>query len=242
MTTSPIGIDESPAQRIAGGIARLGEVARARFWREGPLADAKATDAKATENRALGLNPTQARILLHLGRHRFGLNRLADLAAELGITAPTASDSVAALIAKGLIAKRPVPGDGRAIDLTLTVAGGEVGQALGARPDDLAAAAAHLSEAEQATLLRLLVLLIRDLQARGAIPIARTCVNCRYFQPYSHGNAARPHHCAFVDASFGDGGLRLDCADYSAAFPSEEDALWQRFSRGSNDSSPPPSI
>ena len=51
-------------------------------------------------------------MLAHLAAR--GPCRLGDLAAEAGVTQPTASDAVAALIRKRLIDKRPDPNDGRA--------------------------------------------------------------------------------------------------------------------------------
>jgi hypothetical protein len=42
------------------------------------------------------------------------------------------------------------------------------------------------------------------------------CVTCRYFRPHVHSDPERPHHCAFVDAPFGDRALRLDCRDHEA--------------------------
>ena len=213
--------DESTARRIAAGIARLGQVARGQIWRGG--GDGPAVSA---------LNPTQAQILFHLGRHGRRPVRPAAVAAELGITTATASDSIAALSAKGLVAKGPVVGDGRGVALALTAAGEDATLGLSQQPNSLADAAAALPAAEQETLLRLLVALMRDLQERGAIPVARICASCRYFRPYAHADAARPHHCAFVDAPFGDGELRLDCADHEAAPATAQADLWRRFTAG----------
>jgi hypothetical protein len=71
--------------------------------------------------------------------------------------------------------------------------------------------------------------MIRTLQTRGRIPVARMCVSCRFFQPFRHPDGRLPHHCAFVDAPFGDGGLRLDCPDHDAA-PAELAArTWAAF-------------
>ena len=61
--------------------------------------------------------------------------------------------------------------------------------------------------------------MIRTLQEKGRIPVARMCVSCRFFQPFRHDNPARPHHCAFVDAAFGDEELRLDCPDHCTPLP-----------------------
>jgi protoglobin len=55
------------------------------------------------------------------------------------------------------------------------------------------------------------------------------CVSCRFFRPFIHDDPTHPHQCAFVDAPFGDGELRLDCPDHQAA-PADHAALnWQVF-------------
>jgi hypothetical protein len=71
-----------------------------------------------------------------------------------------------------------------------------------------------LDSEEQAALLRILVKMIRVLQDQGAIPVARMCASCRFFRPHAHPDPDRPHHCAFVDAPFGDRELRLECPDH----------------------------
>ena len=60
-------------------------------------------------------------------------------------------------------------------------------------------------------------LLDEALQEARAIPVQRMCLTCRHFRPHVHDDPARPHHCAFVDAAFGDAALRLDCADHETA-------------------------
>jgi hypothetical protein len=90
-------------------------------------------------------------------------------------------------------------------------------------------AVGELSTAEQATFLRALVAMIRTLQEKGRIPIARMCVSCRFFRPFRHDDPARPHHCAFVDAPFGDAELRLDCADHRTAPADQAARNWQIF-------------
>jgi hypothetical protein len=151
------------------------------------------------------------------------------LAEQLGVTAATASDSVTALHRKGLVAKRPSAGDGRGVVVVLTPTGSREAAATAAWPDFLLEAVGELSTAEQATFLRALVAMIRTLQEKGRIPVARMCVSCRFFQPFRHDDPSRPHHCAFVDASFGDGELRLDCPDHSTAPIDQAAHTWEVF-------------
>jgi DNA-binding MarR family transcriptional regulator len=209
----PLPPDRPLAQRVTTGLAKVGIALKQQAW---------------AEAGGRGLTPTQGQALALLRANPAGL-RLGALAEQLGVTAATASDSVAALHRKGLVAKAPLAGDGRAVVVRLTPAGVREAAAAAAWPDFLLEAVGELSAAEQAAFLRGLVTMIRTLQERGRIPVARMCVSCRFFQPYRHDDPARPHHCAFVDAPFGDGELRLDCPDHAAAAPEQAARTWQAF-------------
>lgn len=73
--------------------------------------------------------------------------------------------------------------------------------------------------------------LIRALQVARGIPVQRMCVTCAHFRPHAHDDADEPHHCAFVDAAFGDAALRIDCGDHEDALEEKRDSLWARFSK-----------
>ncbi len=205
--------DEPLPQRVTTGLAKVGMALKQQAW---------------AEAGGHGLTPTQGQVLVLLRANPDGL-RLGELADRLGVTAPTTSDSVGALHRKGLVVKAPLPGDGRAVVVRLTPAGVCEAAAAAAWPDFLLEAVGELSGAEQAAFLRGLVTMIRTLQERGRIPVARMCVSCRFFRPFRHDDPARPHHCAFVDAPFGDGELRLDCPDHAAAPPEQAADTWQAF-------------
>ena len=202
----PDQIDE-----IASGLGRI-----ALFWRAG------AWQAAAGQ----GLHPTQAELLPPLVRR--GAERQVDLAAMLGVTPASLSDSVASLVAKGLVARHPDARDRRAVLVGLTYAGRRVQAALPRAPEALAEALSDLPAGDRGPLLRALTGIIRGLQEARAIPVQRMCVTCRHFRPHVHEDAATPHHCAFVDAAFGDAALRLDCGDHEEA--TEEDRARNRAS------------
>jgi DNA-binding MarR family transcriptional regulator len=209
----PLPTDEPLAKRVTTGLAKVGLALKHQAW---------------AEAGGRGLTPTQGQVLALLRANPAGL-RLGALAGLLGVTAATTSDSVAALHRKGLVEKLPLAADRRAVLVRLTPAGVREAAAAAAWPDFLLEAVDELSGAEQAAFLRGLVTMIRTLQDRGRIPVARMCVSCRFFQPFRHPDPALPHHCAFVDAPFGDGGLRLDCPDHDAA-PAELAARsWTAF-------------
>jgi DNA-binding MarR family transcriptional regulator len=175
-----------------------------------------------------GLHPTQAQILALLAARPGGL-RLGQLASQLGVTSATTSDSVTALERKQLLRRSPSPDDARAIQVDLTPAGRQEATAISQWPDAMLQVVDDLDDDEQALLLRLLVKMIRSLQERRAIPAARMCVTCRYFDPYAHAGSDKPHHCRFVDAPFADNDLRLDCVDHETASAEVQEAAWVRF-------------
>lgn len=193
----------SPSATAATGLAKIGLLLRHHAWQE---------------RGQTGLTPTQGQILAHV-RARPGLG-VGELAKALAVTSPTVSDAVSALEAKGLVARGRSPRHPRAIELMVTPSGARAAERAAGWPDTLLAAVDVLAPDEQAALLRGLTKMIRALQERGEIPVARMCVTCRFFRPNVHAGAA-PHHCAFVDAPFGDRELRLDCADHDPSPPGD---------------------
>ncbi|MGV6876641.1 MarR family winged helix-turn-helix transcriptional regulator [Pseudochelatococcus sp. B33] len=180
--------------------------------------------------KAAGINPTQYAILDHLDGRLAGLS-VKDLAFQLGVSQPTATDSIGALERKELIMKRPDPDDRRSVHVLLTEAGRAALAAGRAVPGVAEQAVSSLVPDEQEHLLVALITMIRHLQEMNAIPVQRMCVSCRYFRPYAHADAAKPHHCNFVDAAFGQQDLRIDCREHEVADPSFRAATWNAFQK-----------
>ncbi len=201
--------------RLVAGLAKIGMALRSGAWRAG---------------EARGLTPTQGQILALLRARGKQPQRLASIAEGLAISAPTASEAVSALVRKGLVAKLRAPDDGRAVALKLTAAGKREAARSAQWPDLLLGAVGTLAAAEREVFLRAILKIIRTLQTSGEIPVSRLCLTCRHFQPNRHAQRpSAPHHCAFIDAAFGDRDLRLDCADHAEASETERDAAWLRF-------------
>ncbi|HXF71574.1 MAG TPA: MarR family winged helix-turn-helix transcriptional regulator [Actinomycetota bacterium] len=169
------------------------------------------------EAGARGLSPTQAEILVLL-RRPGGPGTPGEVAQELGVGLPTVSEALSPLVAKGLVRKGRSSTDGRSVRLALTAEGQAEAERLAGWPDFLLEGVAALSAEEQAVLLRAVVKLVRSLQEQGRISVARMCPTCRFFRPNAHpDDPERPHHCAFVDAPFGERSIRIDCPDHVPA-------------------------
>jgi DNA-binding MarR family transcriptional regulator len=201
MSADPASVNA--ARTAAVGLAKIGLALRHHAWEE---------------RERTGLTPTQAQIVALLGSR--GALRVGEIARLLAVSQPTVSDALAALSAKGLVSRRAAS-DRRAQLVELTDAGGVAATSAAEWPDALLAAVDALDPEDQAAFLRGLSSMILELQRRGRIPVQRMCATCRFFRPNVHADPDRPHHCAFVDAPFGDRELRLDCTDHEPATAKE---------------------
>ncbi|SFK05446.1 MarR family winged helix-turn-helix transcriptional regulator [Methylocapsa palsarum] len=202
-------------RRLREGLDRIGAAMRADQW-------GLAEDS--------GLSPTQAHVLAFVaGRGAKGM-RVRSIAEHLGVAQPTATESIAALVRKGLLTKASDPDDARAASIQITGAGQEIVRGIGLAMTSTERALETLSSKEQTMLLHLVIKTIRALQIAGAIPPQRVCISCRYFRANVHDDAELPHHCAYVDAPFGGRHLRLDCNEHGEADQGALDQAWKAFS------------
>jgi DNA-binding MarR family transcriptional regulator len=192
-----MSMEEESPRRIAGGLARLGLALKAQSWRGA---------------QALGLTPTQGQILEHLAEHPDGL-KLAEIAAKLGISAPTASEAVTTLHTKQFVKKNP-GADKRAIKLTLTREGEQAAASANEWSGFLAETIGQLPEYEQSALLSALSKVIWNLQIQDFIAPQRLCVTCAYFRPFVNMDTTNPHRCELLNTSYGAMGLRLNCPEH----------------------------
>ena len=204
--------DTGDIKQVAAGFFQLGLYLRSKQWRNAEKS---------------GLTSTQISILGFLNRR--GPNRVMALAKLVGITEATASRAISTLERKGLVEKGADPDDGRATRISLTATGIRLMSRQSEFPEALMAALAGLDPIESTVLHRVLSKVILHLQETGAIEPQRMCCTCRFFRPYVHSDAVRPHHCEFVDAPFGSVSLRLDCGDHIPAEESVRQQRWQRF-------------
>ncbi len=208
--------EQTADRKVVAGLVKLGLALKSQAWQE------------AGER---GLTPTQGQILAQLLSTSEGM-RLSAVAEALGVKAATASEAVAALVEKGLVAKTADATDRRAVALTLTAKGRKEASRAADWPDFLRSCVDALSKEEQAVFLRGVLKMIRELQLQGLISPSRLCLTCVHFRPFAHPDPKTPHHCALVDARFGDGDLRLDCPEHHAADPNAQSEAWRRFQRG----------
>lgn len=159
-----------------------------------------------------GVTLLQADLLAVLAESPASPPAVGRLARDAAVRQPTATDSLRALAAKGLVEQCRDPADRRRVNVALTPAGRDVVAPLRGVDGDLAAAISALPLAVQEAALEALVAVIARLVDRGAVDTARTCLTCRFHRP-----AGRAHHCSLLGVRFGAAGLRVGCADHQAA-------------------------
>lgn len=207
--------DDRQRQQAAAGLEQLLALLRAQSWRE--------DDTPA-------LPPTQAAVLRMLAEAPQGL-RASQMAQRLGVSAASLSDSLKALQARQWIQRQPDPDDARATRVQLARAGRRTATALRDPLRGLGRLLQELDTKDIGALLRVVQLLILQAQHQGLASGHRTCLGCRYFQPYAGGSVAKPHFCAYVEQAFGDAELRADCAEHEAADAALAAANAQRFAQ-----------
>ena len=206
----------NPAVRqVAEGFAQIAAVLR--------------EDATRSGGRA-GVSAAQARTLALLEQVPSGM-RLSEIAARLGVTPASASETVAGLVRRRLARREKDSRDGRAARFKAEP-GASMEGGVATRESGLDQALSSLARRDLIGLERLLVQLILFLQESGRVEVARACVNCRFFRPMAHRGKALPHHCDFVDKPFSDGALRISCADFEVTGREHAQANQTRWLRG----------
>jgi DNA-binding MarR family transcriptional regulator len=215
---SPLEDQTEPlTRRVATGLGKIGLAIKSRAWKEAG---------------ARRITPLQAQTLTILRMRPKGTATVSEIGEELAVALPTASEVLRVLEQRGLIKKERSRADARTVMVSLTARGRRKADVAAGWPDFLAAAAGVLSPAEQESLLRALIKMIRTLQEQGDIPIAKMCVSCQFFLPNAHDDKESPHHCNLVNAPFGDRLLRIECPDHRVAEKKDRDLIWERFMNG----------
>jgi DNA-binding MarR family transcriptional regulator len=202
---------EPLAARIATGLHKIGLAMKQQAWQQ------------ASEH---GLSATQGQILAILVAD--GALTGTELSERLGLTLPTISDSVRALVSKQLVTKSRDPRHPRASLIQPTKAGKVLGTRARSWPEFMAEAVQGLSVLEQRAFFTGVLKMIRTLQEQGLIPISGMCVTCQHFRPNQH-TGDLPHHCSFVDAPIGPHQLRLDCPEHEPSAAEIRQKLWAQF-------------
>ncbi|WP_245550961.1 MarR family winged helix-turn-helix transcriptional regulator [Nocardia paucivorans] len=162
---------------------------------------------------AYELSPTQMRVLTKLYTGTPPAARNSELARELDITEPTMSDTVAALIRKGLLDRRRDPHDRRRQLLALTRAGRDTAAAVARWTAPAEIALSHLDQATGEQLLDSLLAVLAEFHHAGLNTVSRACTTCRHLQRVAEPDG-RGYRCGHYDTALTRSELRVDCAEH----------------------------
>ncbi|HRJ50947.1 MAG: winged helix-turn-helix transcriptional regulator [Phycisphaeraceae bacterium] len=202
---------------VATGLAKIGLVLRHQAWQAGETS---------------GLTPTQSQVLAVVLASPEGWLGVSEVARQLAVTQPTASDAITALERKKLVVRDRAGHDARVVRVRVTTEGRRRSRESAQWPDALLKAIDELDPVERGVFVKGLTKMIRSLQESGRISTVRMCATCTYFRPHQHPGAQAPHHCAYVDAPLRDADLRLDCQEHELAGEDVRPKLWQVFIKG----------
>ncbi|MEN0052378.1 MAG: MarR family winged helix-turn-helix transcriptional regulator [Mucilaginibacter sp.] len=159
--------------------------------------------------KASKLNPTQIQLLTFLLKHEPTDYYVSDLAKEFNISNSSISDTISALVKKGLVNKVREGADNRHIKLELTSAGRS--QALNADnyAGALISAINQIDIRDKEKLVSLMGDIILALHDAKIFPVQRMCLTCHF-----HMTNADGHFCKLLEKHLNIGDLRLDCAEH----------------------------
>jgi DNA-binding MarR family transcriptional regulator len=158
---------------------------------------------------AKGLNPVQWEALRYLARCNALSHSPGAMARYLGSTKGTVSQTVKALVAKGLVLKQVDGKDHRGVALYLTDAGRAL--LLDDAAQVLHADIVELSDKTRRRFDRALDALLEQLRLRQGEPSFGTCLDCKYYREAATGLAA---HCMKVNATVTDVETSLICVEH----------------------------
>jgi DNA-binding MarR family transcriptional regulator len=142
------------------------------------------------------------------------------LVRALDVCCSSLDDAIHQLVTKDLIHVHPTDLPSKDVLLTLEPAGALAAHCLIQWPHVLDSVLESLSPSTQEELYVHLLHTLLQLQEARQIPTSLMCLTCRHVRPRQYPeNPEKPHHCAFVDAPFGDRDLQIDCPEHSDSAP-----------------------
>lgn len=180
--------------KILAAFERIAEVFRVLLWEK---------------SKKIKLSPIQIQILIFLKYHEQKYCTVNSLAEEFNMTAPTISDSVKALVKKGLVKKIKNLQDKRFYYLNLTAKGEKLINQSQSFVDVLFQSLTSINQTEKETLLSSLLKIIYDLHSKSILITKRMCFTCTYFQR-NNGE----YYCSLLEMNLEQKDLRIDCPEH----------------------------
>lgn len=186
--------------KIIEAIDRIARVQRNLIWERAKM---------------YGLYPLQAQILIYLAENKPENCIITKLSLEFGVSQPTISSSVKALIKKGLIKAITWEKNRHFKILVLTDAGKELLSKLMDWDYYLKKPLKTISEDEKINAFAFLLNYVVKLRNDKTLLLARACPLCKYYTFIDKGK----YYCKLFNMEMGIKDLRINCSDFKEANP-----------------------
>ncbi|MFC1500353.1 MarR family winged helix-turn-helix transcriptional regulator [Candidatus Zixiibacteriota bacterium] len=170
--------------------------------------------SKTIAARNEGLPTLQASLLIHMHTFNGNGSTVGVLADRMQLTPPTISDSMKALVRKGLLTRKKSEEDGRVAYFHLTNKGHELAYRLQTWADPIEESIRGLTRKQQLDLLGALTRVLRDQVDAGFAPAEAMCVSCGYFRTVSE--EGQRFYCERRDELISLEELCTDCPNHIA--------------------------
>ncbi|GIV55293.1 MAG: MarR family transcriptional regulator [Candidatus Kapaibacterium sp.] len=198
-----MSVERTNEHQFIAAIERLSAVLRSLQW-----------NAAYAE----GLYPLQLQVLMLCAARRGRALAPTGLAAELNVSAPTMSDTLAALERKGLIERKPNPEDRRGVFVLLTAQGERVLERVRTWDAPLRYALEQVPLPHRELGYEALLQLLKQLYLRGVITMPRMCLTCRWLH-YDERSVTTPYFCQLLNIELAPLDLRVECPEHEPVEP-----------------------
>ncbi|RMF35042.1 MAG: MarR family transcriptional regulator [Chlorobiota bacterium] len=162
---------------------------------------------------AEGLYPIQLQVLMLCATRQGQALSPTSLAAELNVTAPTMSDTLAALERKGFIERKPNPVDRRGVVVQLTTQGEGVLERVREWDAPLRDALMQVPLPHRELGYEAVLHLLKQLYQLGVITMPHMCFTCRWLR-YDERRMTTPYYCQLLDRELAPLELRVECPEH----------------------------
>ncbi len=157
-----------------------------------------------------GVTPLQIQLLELIADGAPPTSHVGELAREVGVTQPSASEAIASLEDKGHVSRAVDPADRRRSVITLTDQGRQLATHLSEERETIREALGGRDASDNTAALSALVKLMATFHDAGIIGVVRACTTCAYLTDQADGT----RFCDALKISISPSDLRVNCRSH----------------------------
>lgn len=183
--------------KIVVALERISEAFRVILWKE---------------NKKHNLSPIQLKFLIFFFFRPSDQRTVSRLSQEFDLTKATVSDAIRTMEEKKLLYRKKSSIDKRISIISLTEKGKKTAKEGAFFGNEIKDQLSSINDDDKINLMTSLMDIIKELQKKGYISIARMCITCKYFE---QKQGKKNHfYCHLLNQSLKKNKLRINCFDY----------------------------